>query len=53
MSLEKCVEYLKAADLSKVMAIYLLHLSDANSDEREFKRAIERETGVPVYVMER
>jgi hypothetical protein len=30
--------------------IHLLHLSDANSNEKEFKEKIQKLTGVPVYV---
>lgn len=50
MSLENLVEFLKANDLSRLREIYLIHLSDANSDERLFQRKIAALTGVPVYV---
>jgi len=50
MSLERLLDLLKANDLSKVERITLLHLSDANSDEQEFKLAVERATGIPVDV---
>jgi phosphoribosyl 1,2-cyclic phosphodiesterase len=50
MSLERLVEMLKANDLSNCEAIYLIHLSNANSNEEEFKKTIQRATGVPVYV---
>lgn len=49
-SLENVMEFLKANDLSKVQAIHLLHLSDTNSNEKEFKQAIQELTGKPVYV---
>jgi len=50
MSLERLLDLLKANDLAKVERITLLHLSDANSDEQEFKLAVERATGIPVDV---
>lgn len=50
MSLEHFLEMLKANDLSKVRQIYLLHLSDNNSDERAFKEAVQKLTGTEVYV---
>lgn len=50
MSLERLIDMLKANDLSKVQEIHLLHLSDANSDEVEFKETVQRATGKPVYV---
>ena len=50
MSLERLIGMLQANDLSKVQEIHLLHLSDANSDEVEFKEAIQKATGKPVYV---
>ena len=50
MSLERLVDMLKANDLSNVEAIWLMHLSDENSDEEAFREAVIRETGKPVYV---
>lgn len=50
MSIERLEEMLRANDLSQVERIWLLHLSDANSDEIEFKRRIERLTGVPTTI---
>jgi len=50
MSIERLEEMLKANDLSKVERIWLLHLSDANSDENEFKSRIERLTGIPTTI---
>jgi len=49
MSLETAKGFFRANDMSKVEAIYLLHLSDANSDEERFKKEIETITGRPVY----
>lgn len=50
MSLDRLIGMLKANDLSKVKEIWLLHLSDANSDEIEFKLAVQRATGKPVFI---
>lgn len=49
-SLENVLGFLKANDLSKVEGIWLLHLSDQNSDEELFKRKVMEATGKPVYV---
>ncbi|KAA0944108.1 MBL fold metallo-hydrolase [Sporosarcina sp. ANT_H38] len=49
-SLENVLEFLKANDLSKVQEIHLLHLSDSNSDETMFKKAVQEQTGKLVYV---
>jgi phosphoribosyl 1,2-cyclic phosphodiesterase len=37
-------------DLSKTEKIYLIHLSDDNSDEKLFQNEIEKITGVPVFL---
>jgi len=50
MSLERALEFLRANDLSQVQEIHLLHLSDQNSNAEEFKAAVQRATGLPVYV---
>jgi len=50
MSLERVVEMLRQADLSKVREVHLLHLSDAHSDAERFRREVEAATGKPVYV---
>lgn len=47
--LENVKEFFKAQDLSKTEKIYLLHLSDENSDEKLFVNEIEKVTGKPVY----
>lgn len=44
-SLENVKDFLKANDLSKVQEIWLLHLSDSNSDEKLFKEEIQKLTG--------
>lgn len=50
MSIDTLIQMLKANDLSKVKQIYLLHLSNNNSDEREFKERVQRAVGCEVYV---
>lgn len=50
MSLEHLVELLKANDLRNVRQIYLLHLSENNSDEAVFREEIQKQTGAEVYV---
>jgi len=49
-SLENVKEFLKANDLSKVQEIWLLHLSDGNSDAERFKREVRELTGKPTYI---
>ncbi len=51
--LENVKEFLKANDLSQVKAIYLMHLSDGNSDEIRFKHEIMALTGKPVIVCQK
>lgn len=50
MSLQVAKDCLKANDLSRVQTIYLMHLSDGNSDEKRFKREIQALTGKMVIV---
>lgn len=50
MSLENFIEFIRANDMSKVRQIYLLHLSDGNSDAEGFKRRVQQETGAEVYI---
>lgn len=52
-SLEHVKEFLQANDLSRVEEVHLLHLSDNNSDETMFKRAVQELTGKLVYIAER
>lgn len=44
MELETCIGALKANDLSQVSKIILVHLSDDNSDEKEFVDRVTEET---------
>jgi len=50
MSLETVCGFLKANNLSKVKEIWLLHLSDTNSDAEGFRRTIRELTGKVVKV---
>lgn len=50
MSLDHFLDLLKANDLRQVKQIYLLHLSNNNSDAGRFKEAVQRLTGTEVYV---
>lgn len=49
-SLENLKEFIKCNDFSELEEVYLLHLSDENSDEEKFKKEIQKLTGVPVEV---
>ena len=49
-SLENVKKFLLANDLSKVEAIFLLHLSDGNSDAERFKREVMELTGKPTCI---
>lgn len=50
LSLESLVEALEASDLKSCKKIYLLHLSDGNSDEELIKKTIQETTGIEVVV---
>lgn len=50
MSIETLLGLLRANDMSQVRQIYLLHLSDGNSNAEDFKRHVQEETGAEVYV---
>lgn len=50
MSLETCKAYFEKVDVSHTKQIYLLHLSDKNSDPSRFKQEIEQITGKPVQI---
>lgn len=47
MGLQTVIDMLKANNLSKCRAIYLLHLSDGNSDERRMVAEVQAATGIP------
>jgi len=49
-SLENVKRFLQANDLGKVQEIWLLHLSDGNSDAERFKREVMELTGKPTYI---
>jgi len=49
-SLDNVKEFLKTNDLSHVQEIWLLHLSDGNSDAERFKREIQELTGKMVFI---
>lgn len=48
MSIEQCINTLSANDLSKVNNIVLIHLSDRNSNEKEFVDKVEKAIGKAV-----
>lgn len=50
MSIETVLGMLEANDTTKLKQVYLLHLSDANSDAEDFKRRVQEATGAEVYV---
>lgn len=47
MGLQTVIDMLKANDLSRCRHIYLLHLSDGNSDERRMVAEVQAATGIP------
>lgn len=49
-SLEHVKEFLRVNDLSNVQEIWLIHLSDGNSDAKRFKKEIQELTGRMVFV---
>lgn len=51
--LENVKDFIRANDLSKVQEIWLLHLSDTNSNEELFKQEIQKLTGKQVFVANR
>jgi phosphoribosyl 1,2-cyclic phosphodiesterase len=50
MSLDTVIGMLKANDLSRCREVWLLHLSDGNSDEKEMQRRVQEETGIATYI---
>lgn len=49
-SLENFLDFLRANDLSEVREVWLLHMSDNNSDEKVFKDKVRKVTGRPTYI---
>ncbi len=49
MSLERCIECLRACNTSHVKAIILIHISANNGDMLAFRKAVTQHTGKPVY----
>lgn len=50
MSIETFKDYLRSNDLTELKAVYILHMSENNGNEREFVEAVHGITGCPVYV---
>lgn len=50
MSIETLLEMLRVNDMKSVKQIYLLHLSNMNSNAAQFKELVQRHTGAEVYV---
>lgn len=48
--LENSKEFIKVNMSEQLKEVWLLHLSDSNSDEELFKREVQAITGVPVYI---
>lgn len=49
MSINNCIDLLRANDLSRVNNIVLIHLSDRNSNEKEFVQRVADATGKHVH----
>lgn len=49
-SLENYLKFIEANDINAVREIWLLHLSDSNSNAKEFVDAVQKVTGKPVYI---
>lgn len=50
MSIDTCIDFLLANDLSEVVSIILIHLSPRNSNSDEFKTRVIEETGCTTYI---
>ena len=49
-SMENVLEFLKVNDLSKLQEIWLLHLSDSNSDEQLIRQEVAKVTGKLIHI---
>lgn len=49
-SIATVTRFLQETDKTKLQAVYLLHLSDNNSDEQDFKKRVAEIVGCPVFV---
>lgn len=50
MSLETAIDFLNKCNLSRLKKVYVLHLSDANSDAKVIKERLQELTGVAVEI---
>lgn len=50
MSLETAINLLERSDLSRLKKIYVMHLSDANSDSKVIKEKLQELTGVAIEI---
>lgn len=50
MSLETAINLLERSDLSRLKKIYVMHLSDRNSDAEYIKKSLQELTGVPIEI---
>lgn len=50
LSLENCINFLNSNDLNNVVNIVLIHLSDRNSNEKQFRDKVFNETNKIVHV---
>lgn len=50
MSLETVLEALDGVKMTRLKKVYILHLSDGNSDEKLIRDSIEKKLGIPVEV---
>ncbi|MGX7232424.1 MBL fold metallo-hydrolase [Enterococcus italicus] len=48
--LANTVDFINANKSSRLQEIHLIHLSDSNSNAKQFKEAVQRVAGVPVYI---
>ena len=50
LNIETAIDFILKSDLKRLKMIYLIHLSENNSEENYIKESIQKLTGVPVYV---